>query len=217
MKKILKWFFLFTLPSSFIYVFYLMQSKYAVEYYELYIQSERNFFISDSILKDRLENNKMLLAKLTNNNLEIIKTPRGYSVYDNGHLMNKIDASVAHLLSLELDSKIKKIDGSPDDFIKERYSKQLKEQNDMIISTLSQNNGIIRDLNLRKELLKLDDFEYFSWVSGTSTGYGDIFPLSSTARLIVKRQVIMSLIILSLITSGIFNLFTELSRKLFEA
>lgn len=92
-----------------------------------------------------------------------------------------------------------------------------------ILSQLKEERNELRlalygEVPLRKELrlkiLNQEDFHYFAWVSGTSTGYGDIFPLSTRARSAVKNQVILSLTLLSLISSLIIAFVISVKEKI---
>lgn len=92
---------------------------------------------------------------------------------------------------------------------------QIEGERDEILSALTGAAPLNQELRLK--FLTQEDFHYFAWVSGTSTGYGDIFPLSTQARNAVKQQVILSLTLLSFITSFLIALVISLKEKILES
>jgi hypothetical protein len=57
----------------------------------------------------------------------------------------------------------------------------------------------------RRLLLSLDDFKYFSLSTSTTSGFGDITPVSSSVRKLIRHQIFISLITTGLIISLLMN------------
>lgn len=198
--------------------YYAVQFYYSKEYYSLFLKSERNFSISENIIRDRLQNISEQIAqiemKLTpfKNNAEIIKGKNGYVFKDKKSLITGMDSSMIYLLSKELYIPIEESKLRVDQLIKnyeEDFSK-LETEKEKLVKSLVVDGGRVKDKMLREKLLSMEDFEYFSWVSGTSTGYGDIYPLTTESRIKVRNQVILSLTTLTLTVSSLFNLLLEI-------
>lgn len=112
---------------------------------------------------------------------------------------------------LNSEIRLLKVEGGKDD----AKLIELEGEREEIVSALTGVAPLKQELRLT--FLTQEDFHYFAWVSGTSTGYGDIFPLSTKARNAVKQQVILSLTLLSFISSLLIALVLSLKEKILES
>ncbi|CBW25938.1 putative membrane protein [Halobacteriovorax marinus SJ] len=226
MKKISSITFLIIIFSA---AYYYQIGHYAKKYHNLYLDDISGFSISDSIINAKKLQYENKLLTLRNTVIEL-----------QGNFTNQTAAS--SLLS-DLRHAIKTKEVKALDRHKNSTSPEFIEG---VKKTILNNEKITGDINqlhaiAKKDaeetarkltiitskyrthsrekkglLLNLSDFEYFSVVTSTTTGYGDITPITNEVRLLIKNQVIFSLILIGLLVSLISLLITELLNLIFK-
>ncbi|AYF45730.1 hypothetical protein BALOs_2740 [Halobacteriovorax sp. BALOs_7] len=219
--------FIITLFLTFLY--YAQINYFAEKYHNEYLSDNSGFIISDKIIENKKKYYERKITELTN---KIINKEKDF----------KDDVATNRLLSnykLALDTKdpnlLNNLDTNlPNDFIltmKKSVTGEVKIQGrnnlDALIEiakqSVNESKKSLTELSLdfskytrktKNTLLERADFNYFSVVTSTTTGYGDITPLTNRVRDLIKHQTILSLILIGLIISSTSNLMSIFIKRI---
>lgn len=94
-----------------------------------------------------------------------------------------------------IDQSIYNVNQRPDDILSELNRRELLLQKKLLNAQMQELLHKWRSINnFHKEHLNYFDFLYFSIITATTTGYGDIVPNSTMIRVLVSIQILLSLI-----------------------
>jgi hypothetical protein len=167
-----------------IYAYFYQLHYFANKYYELYLDDEYAFHVSDKIINARKKELKFLVSKLKNHK-KLLK--RDIKLFNSLVEKAEIDNNKSHLVQLS------------------------KEKMEALEGTIKWINSKENTYQKRKIVLNDMDFHYFSVVTATTTGYGDISPLNTEARLLIRYQLYLSLLLSGLIISFFSKLFLAIN------
>ncbi len=169
------------------------------------ISKQKKLLNNIYVIEGQLEKVRFANRKSQEKRNRILKTDEGVVLFSNGVEYKKIGGSAAYLLSKELGVDIEDEVGKGgynSNDLKEDLEKA-KDKLDSEYLTLEKELDSVLQASQRE--LDLYDFEYFSWITATTTGYGDIFPSSDRARHLAKRQIIVTYFSFAIIVGLIFH------------